>query len=838
MIRKHIRINKKNRSFYEKIKKTVDVFLMLIFTTEIFLFMQQLEIKATIPPASLVQNVKDAFGGPRNCMMYLLENNTLYAGGTPIYQGQLGTNTTGRLRRTERVNLMNVIGRVVKVEFGYNYALLLDDRGYVYATGRNNYGQLGMGDRVNLRVFTRIAFPQEVVIKDITIGALTSYALATNGDLYGWGAGPRGALAQGGNLRGASVNSIPKVIATDVTQVTASKSDGYLGSNVYNAVYIVKTDGRLYACGRNYYGQLGFGNRTDLTTFTNATFFNDKEIKQIQAGNARCFVLLEDGTAYACGDNDYGALGVNGSSTNGKTPGLSTNRGYVSTWAPIVIPNEYIIEELFRCSTSQMCQLSDGQVWGTGPNTIGALGFYSRDNTWNPNATGTRSSNKFLMTNICTLDQVDLNGNLRTLTPLAGGGGTVAQNHTDPVIYTEGPIMSLSGSYNECFMVDSEGCLRVSSDRADADTSTVMYVPDRALNPSTRVFHRMQSVERIIYDPEVEVSGHKSKVIIKVARIEEEIPVNPTTITMGPKQSDVASVYEKYIIYEFIPPSPPIPPDEGIYEEEEEIIEEPGEEEEEPGEEPVEEPGEEPGEEEVITKGRVMLTSTVSDAEHLVTNSPLTLDIETLIKDGTLPPGYYVIEVYRTSTIPTGEPGAGLPLESNHIDALFATTNLTLTYDPNTGTGTPPAEPTEYTYGSNIPILNNTFAKTGYEFLDWNTDPNGSGTSYNPGDTIMNIENNITLYARWASLSNIIVTFNVNEGDAVSPATKTVTFENQYGTLPTPTRKGYKFVNWTDAQTGGNVITETTQVSTPTDHTLYAQWIPVTDIIVTFDPNG
>lgn len=67
------------------------------------------------------------------------------------------------------------------------------------------------------------------------------------------------------------------------------------------------------------------------------------------------------------------------------------------------------------------------------------------------------------------------------------------------------------------------------------------------------------------------------------------------------------------------------------------------------------------------------------------------------------------------------------------------------------------------------------------------------------------------------------LTFNPNGG--TTPTTnKTVTYSSTYGELPTPTRKGYKFLGWFTSKTGGTQITSDSLVTITSDQTLYAQW--------------
>lgn len=67
------------------------------------------------------------------------------------------------------------------------------------------------------------------------------------------------------------------------------------------------------------------------------------------------------------------------------------------------------------------------------------------------------------------------------------------------------------------------------------------------------------------------------------------------------------------------------------------------------------------------------------------------------------------------------------------------------------------------------------------------------------------------------------VTFNV-QGGKTPTASKTVTYNSTYGTLPTPTNPGYTFNGWYTATSGGTKITSDTKVTLTSNQTLYARW--------------
>ncbi len=82
----------------------------------------------------------------------------------------------------------------------------------------------------------------------------------------------------------------------------------------------------------------------------------------------------------------------------------------------------------------------------------------------------------------------------------------------------------------------------------------------------------------------------------------------------------------------------------------------------------------------------------------------------------------------------------------------------TITYNGNTNTSgnSPTDSSSPYDSGSNVTLLGNSgspaLSKTGYTFSGWNTQADGSGTSYSQGNTFTINENTI-LYAKWTLIS-------------------------------------------------------------------------------------
>jgi uncharacterized repeat protein (TIGR02543 family) len=127
-------------------------------------------------------------------------------------------------------------------------------------------------------------------------------------------------------------------------------------------------------------------------------------------------------------------------------------------------------------------------------------------------------------------------------------------------------------------------------------------------------------------------------------------------------------------------------------------------------------------------------------------------------------------------------------------------------------------------FGTPVGTLSDPGTRTYYTFIGWNTESNGSGTTYT-ATTNYAIVGNATLYAIWQGESSTL-TFEPESG-TVNPTTKTVYYNTPVGALPTPKRLGYAFKEWNTAQDGSGtkytvetVYTKTGNTTTP----LYAQW--------------
>ena len=166
--------------------------------------------------------------------------------------GQLGLGDT--TNRSSPVQVASLGNSVKALAAGYYHSLALQGDGTVWACGFNSSGQLGLGDTTNR------SSPVQVTalgsnIEALTAGAWHSLALKGDGTVWPWGRNDHGQLGLGDTTNRSSP-----------VQVTAlgSNVEALAAGGVHTLV--LKRDGTVWAWGGNSFGQLGLGDTTDRSS--------------------------------------------------------------------------------------------------------------------------------------------------------------------------------------------------------------------------------------------------------------------------------------------------------------------------------------------------------------------------------------------------------------------------------------------------------------------------------------------------------------------------------------------------------------------------------------------
>jgi alpha-tubulin suppressor-like RCC1 family protein len=267
------------------------------------------------------------------------------------------------------------------LDAGDQYTLGLASDGSLWAWGSNSQGQLGDGTRDGRAAPQQVLRDGETVADtdwtSISAGEDFALAIKSDGTLWAWGDGGRGQLASGideDNMHPALVlgpEGSPSPTDWDMVSAGAAHAAGI-------------RNGVLWAWGEGSDGQLGNGCLTtdtcddfDETTTPipvsgpeGSAAFTDW--MTIEAGDEFSMALRSDGTVYAFGRNDSGSLGT-GSEDDADTPTAVCADWDAITWT-CAEPLSSAVQVSIASETGFVIR-DDGTLWAWGDNDGGRLGY-------------------------------------------------------------------------------------------------------------------------------------------------------------------------------------------------------------------------------------------------------------------------------------------------------------------------------------------------------------------------------------------------------------------------------------------------------------------------------
>lgn len=186
----------------------------------------------------------------------------------------------------------------------------------------------------------------------------------------------------GNNANGLALRPRSEIATVD-TPTTIELPGKARQAAIGNATaYVLLEDGTIVAWGENAEGQLGsgpMGASVELGTYPKPSSRPVKvtglgDVIQIQAGDRHAVALRQDGSVYAWGWRDHGEVG------DGKPTGLRP----VSASGPVRVPGLEGITQIAAGPTHTLALRKDGHVLAWGSNSDGELGNGTRDTGWTP----------------------------------------------------------------------------------------------------------------------------------------------------------------------------------------------------------------------------------------------------------------------------------------------------------------------------------------------------------------------------------------------------------------------------------------------------------------------
>lgn len=285
-------------------------------------------------PVKVMTGVR-AISAGSNFSLFLKNDGSAWSCGYN-QSGQLGDGTT-----TMRSTAVPVLYGVQAISAGQTNSLFLMDDGTVWACGNNNYGQLGDGTT------TERTTPVQIMTGVRAISAGAFHCLFLKIDETAWACGQNSS----GQLGDATtINRTTSVqVMTGVQAISAGASHSLF----------MKADARVWACGANYYGQLGDGTTASRYSTVRSAMLDNLGVRvmAISTRGSHNLFLQNDGSAWACGMNNYGQLG------NGTTTGRST---------PVQVMTG--VRAISAGDSHSLFLKLDGSAWACGYNDVGQLG--------------------------------------------------------------------------------------------------------------------------------------------------------------------------------------------------------------------------------------------------------------------------------------------------------------------------------------------------------------------------------------------------------------------------------------------------------------------------------
>ena len=304
------------------------------------------------------------------------------------------------------INASSSFATAPMVATGFDHTVLLRSDGTVWSWGRNEEGQLGRSGRNNQ--FTPINTYALTNVTAVASHKIHSMALRADGTLWTWGWNDEGQLGRGsrscattpvqvvyrgGALTGA-LRPFTNVIAMDA---------GMLFS------IALRSDGTVWAWGRNRLGTLGDGSLPDQLAPLQIHSPEMRNITAIAAGHEHILALRNDGTVWGIGRNRNGQLG----------DGSSIMTGVDMRYSPVQVQGlDHVNIVAIACGGFHSMALTEcGHVYTWGRADRGQLG----------NGTTTTAQALPVRANIT---------NVRTITSTSGD--TVAVIRNDGTVWTWG----------------------------------------------------------------------------------------------------------------------------------------------------------------------------------------------------------------------------------------------------------------------------------------------------------------------------------------------------------------------------------------------------------------
>ncbi|KAF9000352.1 RCC1/BLIP-II [Hymenopellis radicata] len=227
--------------------------------------------------------------------------------------------------------------KFVSVAAGGHHLILLTSYGNVYSCGAGEVGELGR--KVPERRRINGTTPEKVILGTrrrkasvVGAGAHASFAVDTEGAVWGWGLDNNGETGTGGTDRGsdAIVFTPTRVIGLSEEELNGDRVVQISGGS--NHSLFLTSNGRVFACGQCDVGQLGVAQPEDVKCVSVPVevpmpdSWQDDPVVSISASSRGGMAITAAGALYAWGEANSGELGLGPDVANADSPRVVVRR--------------------------------------------------------------------------------------------------------------------------------------------------------------------------------------------------------------------------------------------------------------------------------------------------------------------------------------------------------------------------------------------------------------------------------------------------------------------------------------------------------------------------------
>ena len=227
------------------------------------------------------------------------------------------------------------------------YAIKTD--GSLWAWGSAEYGELGNGSKAPGKVSVPTQIGTDSKWKFAAGGSARAFFIKDDGTMWSTGTAEGGVLGTNSSVAQTS----PVQIGTDTDWKFVATSNA--GDN-YDAMAI-KTDGSLWAWGKNELGTLGLGDFSAHAVPVRVG--TDNDWVSVSIGRNHTLALKSDGTIWGCGETSNGALG--------------DNSGFLKVMTLVSPAAGW--DKIYAIDNASYAIKKDGTLWAWGENARDVLGL-------------------------------------------------------------------------------------------------------------------------------------------------------------------------------------------------------------------------------------------------------------------------------------------------------------------------------------------------------------------------------------------------------------------------------------------------------------------------------